>query len=69
MPSPHDEHGQLLQLLGRIDRKLDVILRLEGFEVGLLLDEQVDEAAVQAQINKLKASADTTNATVAANKP
>ncbi len=69
MPSPHDEHSQLLQLLNRMDRKIDVILRLEGFEVGLLLDDQVDEAAVQVQIDKLKASADATRAAVAANKP
>ncbi len=68
MPSPHDEHDELLAKLKRIEKKIDVILRLEGFEVGLLLDDQVDEAAVQVQIDKLKASGAALKAATDANK-
>jgi hypothetical protein len=58
--------------LQRIEKKLDLILRLQGVELGeieSIASAQMDEAAIQALTAKLKASGDALAVSVSTNKP
>ncbi len=58
--------------LQRIEKKLDLILRLQGVELGeieSIASAQMDEAAIQGLTAKLKASGDALAVSVSTNKP
>ncbi len=58
--------------LHRIEKKLDLILRLQGLELGeieAIASSQMDETAILALTAKLKKSGDALAAATAANKP
>lgn len=58
------------EMLRRINRKLDVILEMQGLtldEIDLILSD--DSAQVRGLIDKLKASSDALKAATAANQP
>lgn len=58
--------------LHRIEKKLDLILRLQGLELGEIEDiasSKMDESKIQALTAKLKKSGDALKAATLANQP